>query len=52
MPVANAASGLKTAKSGPRRLKVTKILSIPVWGVDLLVTKRAGNRGIKIVGPW
>ena len=34
IPVANAAKGRKIAKIGPNRLNVTKILSIPVCGVD------------------
>lgn len=33
-PVMRAASGLRIAKTGPSRLRVTKMLSAPVWGVD------------------
>jgi len=34
MPVMKAAMGLKTAKRGPSRLHVTRMLSAPVWGVE------------------
>ena len=30
----SAARGLSIAKTGPRRLSVTKMLSAPVWGVE------------------
>ena len=48
IPLTKAATGLKTAYTGPSRLKVTKMLSTPVCGVE--ISARRDQSDVHILG--